>query len=76
MIVITKSMALDLGKHGINVNAIAAGCAPEYTTLGRLGKPEEVTEAVIFFSSYRASFITGQTLAVYGGRIDYITHSA
>ena len=97
VIVITKSMALDLGKYGINVNAIAPGLIKtdmglhnkpiseqqervnyyrEHTILGRLGKPEEIAEAVTFLSSDRASFVTGQTLTVDGGRIDYITHSA
>jgi NAD(P)-dependent dehydrogenase (short-subunit alcohol dehydrogenase family) len=35
--------------------------------LGRLGLPEEVAEAVVFLASDRASFITGQSLAVDGG---------
>lgn len=37
------------------------------TPLGRLGKPEEVAEAICFLASERASFITGATLAVDGG---------
>jgi len=37
------------------------------TPLGRLGTPEDVTGAVVFFASPGASFITGQTLLVDGG---------
>src|SRR5690606_9038891 len=37
------------------------------TPLGRLGKPEEIADAVAFLASDRASFITGQTLVVDGG---------
>lgn len=37
------------------------------TPLGRMGRPEEVAEAVVFLASDAASFITGQTLRVNGG---------
>ncbi len=36
--------------------------------LGRLGKPEEIAEAVVFFCSDRASYINGQLISVDGGR--------
>jgi len=39
------------------------------TPLGRLGRPEEVADAVLFISSSRASYITGQCLYVDGGRL-------
>ena len=35
--------------------------------LGRIGKPEEIAEAVVFLCSDKASFITGETLAIDGG---------
>jgi len=35
--------------------------------LGRIGRPEDVAEAVAFLASERASYITGATLPVTGG---------
>jgi NAD(P)-dependent dehydrogenase (short-subunit alcohol dehydrogenase family) len=35
--------------------------------MGRLGKPEDVANAVLFFASPNSSFVTGQTLYVCGG---------
>ena len=37
------------------------------TALNRWGKPEEIADAVLFLSSDKASFITGETLVVDGG---------
>ena len=36
--------------------------------LGRPGQPEEVAASIVFLASQQASFITGQTLAIDGGR--------
>lgn len=47
----------------------------EKSMLGRIGEPEDIANAVLFFASNEASFITGQTLSVDGGRIDFLTHS-
>lgn len=79
----TMALAKELGPSGITVNCIEPGvidtemnkhldentlCAlKEETPLCRIGKPEDVANAVAFFSSDKASFITGQTLLVDGG---------
>lgn len=80
---LTKSLARQLADYGITVNAVAphaietdmsAQWTPEQRKavidaipLKRLGKPEEVAEAVVFLVSEGASFITGEILDVNGG---------
>jgi NAD(P)-dependent dehydrogenase (short-subunit alcohol dehydrogenase family) len=39
------------------------------TPLGRIGQPEDVAYAALFFASDESSFITGQTLSVSGGLV-------
>lgn len=81
----TKVWARELGRKGINVNAIAPGfiatemvqampenvikMMEEKTPLGRLGKPEDIANAYLFLASDEASFINGTTLSVDGGII-------
>ena len=45
------------------------GALAQDTPLGRLGTPEDIAEAIAFFASDRASFITGQVLTADGGFI-------
>jgi len=79
----TKSLARDLAVHHINVNAVAphaieTDMSKEWSDekrraviaaipLGRMGKPEEVAEAVAFLASDAATFITGEILDLNGG---------
>lgn len=76
----TRSLAAEVGRRNILVNAVSPGfIATEMTDnlpkeqilpmipLGRLGEPEEVSGIVSFLCSERASYITGQVFAVNGG---------
>ena len=57
----------DLTRERMRRNPAFRGEEVARTPLGRLGTPEDVAAAVVFFASPAASFITGQTLLVDGG---------
>ena len=79
----TKALAREVGSRNITVNAVAPGfidtdmtrALPEaqkeallkQIPLGRLGRAEEIAQAVAFLASPQAGYITGTTLHVNGG---------
>jgi NAD(P)-dependent dehydrogenase (short-subunit alcohol dehydrogenase family) len=80
---LTRNLVVELSPYNITVNCVAPGSItnernlrddPEYDTkwatvipLGRAGEPADVANAVLFFASDEAQWITGQTLIVDGG---------
>ena len=82
---LTRSLAMELGPYGINVNAVAPGTTNtpmheglwEMATiyfqnsvpLGRLAEPEDIADVVVFLVTDAARYITGQTIHVNGGQI-------
>jgi len=84
---LTKSVAREVSKRGINVNAVAPGfiktrmtealneqVIEEYAKnipIPRLGEPEDVANLVMFLASDLSNYITGQIINVDGGLVMY-----
>jgi 3-oxoacyl-[acyl-carrier protein] reductase len=80
---LTKTLAKELGRKGVTVNAVAPGfiatemvkkmpenvlkAMEEKVPVGRLGLPEEIASAYLFLASDEAAYINGATLSVDGG---------
>ena len=83
LIGLTKSLARELASRNVTVNAVAPGfietdmtaALPEAVRAemakgipaGRAGRPEDVANAVAFFTAEQSSYLTGQVLCVDGG---------
>ena len=76
----SRSAAAELGPYGITVNVVSPGpvqsgyITPEMEVtlvreipVRRVGRPDDIASAVVFFASEHASWITGQVLFVHGG---------
>ena len=83
VIALTKGLAVELGRYGINVNCVCPGvthtpmtsyvtdeieeAASRFYPLGRLGQPEDIAPMITFLLSDEASWVTGQAISVSGG---------
>ena len=83
MVGLSKSLARELGPHGVTVNVVAPGWIEtagwggeldgrrdEFAAcvpLRRLGQPEDVAHVVGFLASDKASYLTGVTIPINGG---------
>ena len=82
---LTKTLALELGREGIRVNAVAPGWVNTRLTegfeeetrdqiinqnpLGRFAEPKEIAEAIVFLCSPASDYINGHELRVDGGQV-------
>ena len=82
LVMLTRSMAIDLAPYGIRANAVAPGTIVSEITkpmieagfgfgaipAGRIGEAAEVAWPIVFLASEEASYVTGEVLVVDGGQ--------
>ena len=78
---LTKAVAMAMSPHGVRANLVGVGAIKgelteteregerEATPLKRIGDPDEVAEVAFFLASDAASYVTGQTVYVDGGKL-------
>lgn len=80
-----RSAAMEYAKYGITVNAVQPGIilteglkrqlgelsesAAQYIPMRKLGEPEDIGAAIVFFAAKEAKYITGQSVVVDGGQV-------
>jgi len=83
LIAFTKGLAREGARFNVTANVVCPGptdtplmaAVPDNmkeafikaTPLRRIGKPQEVADAILFFASSRSDYVTGQVLSVSGG---------
>lgn len=80
VIAASKSLAIELGPYNITVNCVSPGLvqrsavedeqafAKRYSVVNRICTQDDIARAVLFFANPESDFITGEDLAVAGGR--------
>ena len=85
IVTFTVALAREMAPYGVGINAVAPGLVltdmvaelinkdPEKylnrVPLGRIGKPKEIADVVLFLASQRSSYMTGATVDVTGGML-------
>lgn len=84
---LTKSAALDLARYGIRVNSVHPGVvltpmtegldlSTSHIALNRVGKPEEISELVLYLAGDESAFTTGSSFVIDGGETAGLAHNA
>jgi 3-oxoacyl-[acyl-carrier protein] reductase len=85
VIALTKAVAREVARYGINVNCISPGVVRtrvferfpkeeldsiiKKTPLGRIGEPEDIANVALFLASEQSEWLTGQNICASGGLV-------